>query len=76
MPLDWQFATVTLIASGALWVLVRPLLRRKGRGASGQSSVSHKPCASCASNAASPAADRTRTSTVQVVSLNDLRTRH
>jgi hypothetical protein len=72
MPaIDWQFVVVTLLAAGALWVLVRRFApsRPAGRAKADPS------CAHCTSNeqnrTASPRAPRT--TTTPVVSLRDLR---
>ena len=67
---DWQQLLVTLVAAGALFVVVKPLLRRR----SGGSEV--PACPSCASGSACaatrPAADDT--SSPQMIPLAGLKT--
>ena len=78
MPtLDWQFVVVTLIAGGALWMLLRRTIlpARKTKAADGQaaSAAPASPaCAHCASNVQQKR-QPSRTSTVPVVALSDLR---
>jgi hypothetical protein len=69
MPLwDWQFVVVTLIAVGALWMLVRRTIlpaRKKTK-------PDAPACAHCASNVQQNR-QPSRTTTVPVVALSDLR---
>jgi hypothetical protein len=73
MPaIDWQFVIVTMLAAGALWVLVRrfaPAGKPAGRAKADPS------CAHCASNEQNRTAPHRapRTTTTPVVSLRDLR---
>ena len=71
MPsIDWQFATVTVIALIAFGVLVRRLApARKSPGAA----VADPGCGHCASNPQNRSAPPPRTTTTPVVSLRDLR---
>jgi hypothetical protein len=74
MPvLDWQFIVVTLIAAGALLVLVRRFMpaRARVRGGKGDPACAH--CASNESNRKASARPAPRTATTPVVSLSDLR---
>jgi hypothetical protein len=73
MPaLDWQFAVVTLIALGALVVLVRRFAPAKVRVRGGKGDPA---CAHCTSNEQNrkAVARPPRTTTTPVVSLSDLR---
>lgn len=81
---DWQFFVVTLVAAGALWVLVRRFApARRGTPVKGDAAnVSAPPpavaCAHCASNPQTQTPQQaaraaSRTATVPVVSLRDLR---
>lgn len=78
MPLwDWQFFVVTLIAGGALWMLLRRtvLPSRAKKPADGQaaSALPASPaCAHCVSNVQQKH-QPSRTTTVPVVALSDLR---
>jgi hypothetical protein len=78
---DWQFVVVTLIAGGALWMLLRrtvlPARKTKtadGQAASASGSVApgSPACAHCASNVQQKR-QPSRTATVPVVALSDLR---
>lgn len=70
---DWQFAVVTLVAVGALLVLVRRFMPAKAsvRGGKGDPACAH--CASNEQNRKASARPAPRTTTTPVVSLNDLR---
>jgi hypothetical protein len=69
---DWQFAVVTLVAAGALVVLLRRFAPSKARVRGGKGDPA---CAHCTSNEQTrkPAARPARTTTTPVVSLSDLR---
>jgi hypothetical protein len=70
---DWQFIVVTLIATGALLVLVRRFMPAKTpvRGGKGDPACAH--CTSNESNRKATARPAPRTTTTPVVSLQDLR---
>jgi hypothetical protein len=77
-PFDWQFAVVTLVAAGALWILVRrfaPAKKAGGPGASvagrGEPACAH--CTTSEQHRASAPHRAPRTTTTPVVSLSDLR---
>jgi hypothetical protein len=74
MPLwDWQFFIVTLIAGGALWMLVRrTILPSRAKKKDGQPVAAAPACAHCVSNTQQKH-QPSRTTTVPVVALNDLR---
>jgi hypothetical protein len=66
---DWQFIAVSVVALGALAVVLRRIIpaRRTG-GAKADPACDH-----CATNPASTAAPPRRTTTIPFVSLKDLR---
>jgi hypothetical protein len=72
MPLwDWQFLVVTLIAMGAMWMLARRTVlpaRKKTEARKSETPA----CAHCVSNA-QQTRQPSRTTTVPVVALSDLR---
>ena len=70
---DWQFAVVTLVAVGALLVLIRRFMPAKTRVRGGRGDPA---CAHCTSNEQNRRASirpAPRTTTTPVVSLSDLR---
>jgi hypothetical protein len=70
---DWQFILVSLIAAGALVVLVRRFMPAKKpvRGGKGDPACAH--CASNETNRKASTRPAPRTATTPVVSLSDLR---
>jgi hypothetical protein len=70
---DWQFVVVTLVAAGALLVLVRRFMpaTSRVRGGKGDPACAH--CASNEQNRKAGGRPAPRTTTTPVVSLSDLR---
>jgi hypothetical protein len=76
MPvLDWQFLVVTLIAAGAVAIVVRRLMpARKATSKGVEAPIQSAACSHCANSESSATPPRpARTATVPVVSLSDLR---
>ena len=71
---DWQFVIVTLIAAGAFWMLLRRTVLpiRKKTSAEGQPAAITPACEHCASSVQQKR-QPSRTATVPVVALSDLR---
>jgi hypothetical protein len=70
---DWQFVVVTLVAAGALLVLVRRFMPAKTRVRGGKGDPACAHCTSNEQNRKANARPAPRTTTTPVVSLSDLR---